>query len=285
MHNSTVEVVMRLPTFLTLSRRTNFSVPTKLLDFRILKRIKADLTEADVNHDGKIDFEELKLLLNKYHMFSNQQVQEIGELFYVGKAGQSVSHTTFLRGVQHVVAGNSPNENPLQFENLDDKRCFVSKRYDDTNTSGSQFYDIQREFDKALLEYMQQINLGQELGGLEGLKVATDKLYGKAMNDGRLSPFFDHASTDLDQVKQHQYNFMKIAFSKQIPRDEAFFRNIRSVHQELIESKGLNETHFDIMLSHFVSTLSELNVAQDTIDTAVEVMWLFRVCFTHDNNQ
>lgn len=272
----------RIPTCLNVFRRTSTVPAAKLLDFDILKRIKADLTEADVNGDGKIDFEELKLLLNKYHGFSNQQVQDIGELFYVGRAGQSVSHTTFLRGVQHVVANSNYKANPLKFENLDDKRCFVSSKYDTDDSQ--QFYDIQREFNMALLEYVQQINLRKELGGLEGLKVATDSMYEKAINDDRLSPFFNHASTDLEQVKRHQYNFMKIAFSTNIPKDEEFFQRIRGVHQELIEKMGLSEAHFDVMLNHFISTLSELNVAQDVIDTAVEVIWLFRVCFRHDSN-
>ena len=39
------------------------SPPPIVMD--ILKRIKADLKEADVNHDGRIDFEELKFILKK----------------------------------------------------------------------------------------------------------------------------------------------------------------------------------------------------------------------------
>jgi len=60
----------------------------------ILKRVKQDLLDADVNHDGRIDFEELKLILSKYsNVFTEKDVETIGELFYVGKGGKSVSHT------------------------------------------------------------------------------------------------------------------------------------------------------------------------------------------------
>ena len=50
-----------------------------------------------------------------------------------------------------------------------------------------------------------------------------------------------------------------------------------------MEEQGLNETHFDIMIQHFVASLRDLDndVEHSTIDTAVEVLWMFRGCFVH----
>ena len=121
----------------------------------IIKRIQQDLVEADVNHDGRIDFEELKLLLAKYpDTFTTQDIERIGDLFFVGQSGSSVRHSTFLRGVQHVMSHRSDSKsNPLHMESLDDKRCWVSP----DEKEEQQFYDVQAEFDQRLSEYVEQV--------------------------------------------------------------------------------------------------------------------------------
>lgn len=136
----------------------------------VLKRIQADLVEADVNDDGRVDFEELKMMLRKYpDTFSNDDIDRIGELFYVGRSGTSVRHLAFLRGIQHVMRQNGnnngnhnenscvvPRENPLQMESLDDKRCWVSP--EEAAASGEQFYNIQAQFDQTLSEYANAVS-------------------------------------------------------------------------------------------------------------------------------
>lgn len=48
---------------------------------KIVRKVKADLVEADINKDGRIDSEELKLILKKYPgVFKDQDITEIGEL-------------------------------------------------------------------------------------------------------------------------------------------------------------------------------------------------------------
>jgi hypothetical protein len=118
----------------------------------VICSLKNDLIEADVNHDGRIDFEELKLILRKYeHRFSDEEIEEVGEIFFVGKSGESVRHTQFLRGLQHTATKGNPDDNPLELENIGDKRCWVSK--DDTHAA---FYESQEEFDRLLTRYLEE---------------------------------------------------------------------------------------------------------------------------------
>lgn len=132
----------------------------------ILKRIQADLVEADVNGDRRIDFEELKLLLAKYPCtFSKEDIDRVGDLFWVGQSGGSVRHTTFLRGIQHVArknsddSSNSSNKNPMQMESLDDQRCWVSPE----EAKEADFHNVQAQFDECLADYVKEVScIGSE---------------------------------------------------------------------------------------------------------------------------
>lgn len=71
---------------------------------KIVRKIKADLTEADVNKDGRIDSEELKLILKKYPgTFGDADVINIGELFYTARGGESVSHERFMSAISNAI--------------------------------------------------------------------------------------------------------------------------------------------------------------------------------------
>lgn len=71
---------------------------------KLVRKIKADLVEADVNHDGKIDSEELQLILKKYPgVFQDKDILEIGELFYTARGGESVSHERFLKAISNAI--------------------------------------------------------------------------------------------------------------------------------------------------------------------------------------
>jgi truncated hemoglobin YjbI len=256
------------------------------LPFSILKRIQADLKEADVNGDGRIDFEELKLILSKYpRSFSFSEIEQIGELFYVGRSGQSVRHTTFLRGVQHVLMQQeqqpAKDANPLQLESLDDNRCWVSPP-EATVEFTEQLYDIQAQFEQSLLEYVKQVQLLDELGGPEALERVSNVFFQRVVQDETLRRFFvgKDGNNMMERLKRHPYNFMQVAF--QLPDNhKSFAKRIQRLHQPLIRDKGLNRGHFDIMMKHFVSTLKdEGSLTQDTIDTATEVLYLFRDCFS-----
>lgn len=76
------------------------------LDADLLEKMKKDLVLADVNKDGRIDAEELKIILKKYpDTFSDIDVVKITDLFFVAKGGESVSHEQFINAIS-VAMGN-----------------------------------------------------------------------------------------------------------------------------------------------------------------------------------
>jgi len=86
----------------------------KHLSQAAVRKIKAELMEADANHDGRINAEELKQLLRKHRAtFSEKEIEEIGELFYASKAGGSVSYDRFIHAIdvatEHEQAGLDAN--------------------------------------------------------------------------------------------------------------------------------------------------------------------------------
>ena len=74
----------------------------------VVRQIKAELMAVDANLDGKIDASELKELLRKHHgAFTDKEIVEIGDLYYAGKAGGSVSFDRFIEAVDRA-ADNTP---------------------------------------------------------------------------------------------------------------------------------------------------------------------------------
>jgi len=83
----------------------------KALDMSVVRQIKAELMEVDANSDGRINAEELKKLLHKHSSaFTDEEVLEIGELFYAGKAGGSITLDNFIEAVDYVASHEEDNE-------------------------------------------------------------------------------------------------------------------------------------------------------------------------------
>jgi hypothetical protein len=125
------------------------------LSRQVLKSIKKDLVAADVNDDGCIDFEELKSLLHKYKdrvPWTDDEIDNIGDLFFVGSGGRGIKHITFLRGLQYSVCQKPPEHNPLGLKSLSDDRCWTAQS---TACNNAALHLIQAEFDKQLLKYIE----------------------------------------------------------------------------------------------------------------------------------
>ena len=79
-----------------------------ILDSTVIQAIIQDLKDADINNDKKVCYEELKLILSNYpNIFTPKDIDYISELFYVGKSGNSVPHTTFIRSLQYINQNNN----------------------------------------------------------------------------------------------------------------------------------------------------------------------------------
>jgi len=95
----------------------------RVLSRDVVRQILDDLESVDANSDGRIETDELKQLLRKHHSaFTEEEVFEIGEIFYAGKSGGSVPFDRFIEAVDRVVQkeklGNGIDRdedgNPLQ---------------------------------------------------------------------------------------------------------------------------------------------------------------------------
>jgi hypothetical protein len=76
-----------------------------------IRHIKADLIEADINKDGRLQPEELKIILNKYSdVFTQEDITKLHDLFYYGKGGSSVSHEQFLDAISQMTTAKDKDE-------------------------------------------------------------------------------------------------------------------------------------------------------------------------------
>merc|ERR1711933_293325 len=83
-----------------ISGNTFSSTDRVPLDMEIIRKIQDDLIASDINNDGRIDANELRIILKKYtDTFSDEDVIKISELFYVSRGGESVSHERFLKAI------------------------------------------------------------------------------------------------------------------------------------------------------------------------------------------
>jgi len=114
------------------------------------------------------------------------------------------------------------------------------------------------------------------LGGEPALRAAVDLFYDKLLQQKSLFKFFKGVS--MDRLKDHQYDFMAIAFTE-IPNDLNVLELIRTKHSRMIDDLGMDENHFDTVAGQFVETLKELKVPQTEIDEAVAVVLPLRAAF------
>jgi truncated hemoglobin YjbI len=117
----------------------------------------------------------------------------------------------------------------------------------------------------------------EKLGGPHVLRKAVLVFYEKQLQDPILKKFFE--GVDIHILQWHQFNLMSIAFS-QVPENFNAVHLILSRHQRLFEELGLNEFHFDrVVLHHFRNTLQELQVGEDLIQEAIDVVMPIRTAF------
>lgn len=100
----------------------------------------------------------------------------------------------------------------------------------------------------------------ERLGGEPAVEAVVDKFYIRVTQDSRINHFF--AGIDMKKQREHQRDFLMFLFG-----GSACYKglSLRKAHEKLVEKSGLKEEHFDAVFEHLVSTLKELNIADDLI--------------------
>lgn len=110
-----------------------------------------------------------------------------------------------------------------------------------------------------------QPTLFEQLGGEAAVKAAVDGFYDKVLADDRVNGFFE--GVDMERQRRMQTGFLTFAFGGPSGYDG---KNLRVAHAHLV-AKGLNDSHFDIILEHLGATLKELGVKDELIQQAAAV--------------
>ena len=109
--------------------------------------------------------------------------------------------------------------------------------------------------------------LFEKLGGADAVDVAVDKFYEKVLSDDRIKHFFE--GVDIVQQARHQKQFMTYAFGGTADYPG---KTMRLAHKNLVERKGLNDSHFDAVLENLGNTLKELGVSNTLIKEAAAIV-------------
>jgi hemoglobin len=110
-----------------------------------------------------------------------------------------------------------------------------------------------------------QPTLYEQLGGEPAVKAAVDGFYVKVLADDRVNGFFK--GVDMDRQRAMQTAFLTFAFGGPNHYEG---KDLRAAHAHLV-AKGLNDTHFDVILEHLGATLKELGVKDELIQHAADV--------------
>lgn len=111
----------------------------------------------------------------------------------------------------------------------------------------------------------QPLSLYDRLGGADAVDAAVDIFYGKVLADPILQPFF--SDTNMARQRAMQKAFLTVAFGG----PSAYTgRSMRAAHGKAVE-QGLGDRHFDAVVTHLGTTLTELGVPHDLIKAVADV--------------
>ncbi len=103
------------------------------------------------------------------------------------------------------------------------------------------------------------------LGGDAAINAAVDIFYRRVLNDPYVSPFFE--GVDMERQAAKQKAFLTMVFGGP---NRYTGKDMREGHKHLVE-RGLDDSHFDHILMHLRSTLAELGVGEDMIQTVIDI--------------
>ncbi len=107
----------------------------------------------------------------------------------------------------------------------------------------------------------------KKIGGREAVDAVVQRFYEYMLDDDRVKHFFDN--TNMDKQRKHQADFIAFALGAEGGYDG---KDMRSVHQPLVDNKGLSDLHFDATVENLVKALRDFNVPEDIIAEAGEIV-------------
>lgn len=107
--------------------------------------------------------------------------------------------------------------------------------------------------------------LFERIGGADAVNAAVEVFYRKVLEDYRINRFFDGA--DMEKQLAKQKAFFTMAFGG--PNNYTG-TDMRTAHAHLVK-RGLDNSHFDVVMELLIATLTELNVSQDLIDEVTTI--------------
>jgi hemoglobin len=116
----------------------------------------------------------------------------------------------------------------------------------------------------------QTLTVFEKIGGMAAVNAAVNIFYGKVLADERINGFFKY--TNMMEQSGKQKAFLAYAFGAPMNYTG---KSMKSAHAHLVEN-GLNDSHFDAVAGHLVSTLQELNVATELINEVIAIAEITR---------
>ena len=108
-------------------------------------------------------------------------------------------------------------------------------------------------------------SLYDRLGGQSAVDAAVALFYKKVLADSRVNGFFK--GIDMQRQIRMQRGFLTVAFGG--PQTYSG-KDLRAAHAHLVE-KGLNDTHFDVIVELLGTTLKEMGVKDELIQEVADV--------------
>jgi len=102
-------------------------------------------------------------------------------------------------------------------------------------------------------------NLYERLGGEAAVDATVDRFYEKVLADASIAPLFE--GLDMKRQARKQKAFLTVALGGPNRYTD---RAMGAAHAKAREN-GLNDAHFDAVVSHLAQTLSELGVCDADI--------------------
>jgi hemoglobin len=107
--------------------------------------------------------------------------------------------------------------------------------------------------------------LYEQLGGEKAVTAAVKIFYTKVLADDRVNGFFE--GVDMDRQRAMQGDFLIFAFGG--PNNYSG-KELTAGHAHLVK-RGLNDTHYDIIIEHLAAALKELGVKDEQIQQVADV--------------